>query len=141
MLAGVATCILFVACGGSADRKVPELADEMCNCFTSMEKELSPEGLAILKATATAADPQAEMTKGIGKLKPAEALVFGQKIQSIADKGSAVYACLEAFDKKHGKETTKDKKALTKRMLNEMRSKGDCPVGAAVVNLSVAKMN
>lgn len=130
----------IASCGaGSADKKVPELATEMCNCFTGFQKGLSADGLEVLKAVAVAKDPQAEMKTGMGKLKPEDAIEFAKKIQSLGDKGSEVYACMEAFDKKHGKETTKNKTTLTKNLLAEMKAKGDCPVGAAIINLSLSK--
>jgi FMN-dependent NADH-azoreductase len=72
-------------------------------------------------------------------MKPAEAMEFAKQVQSIGEKSSPVFACMEAFDKKHGKETTKDKAALAKKLLKEMQSKGECVIGAAVINLGVAK--
>ena len=44
---------------------------------------------------------------------------------------------MENFDKKHSKETTKDRKALMEKLLKAMRAKGNCPVGAAIVSLGV----
>lgn len=131
--------ILLSSCSGSADKKVPELANEMCDCFTNFQKSLSADGVALLKAVSVAADPQGEMTAGMGKLKPEDGIDFAKKIQSLGDKTSQVYACMEAFDKKHGKETTKNKTTLTENLLKEMQAKGDCPVGAAITNLSLSK--
>ncbi len=130
---------IFSACSGSADKKVPELANEMCDCFTKFQQDLSPDAMALMKTVSASASPQADMMAGMGKLKPEDATAFAEKMQSIATKGSDVFSCMEAFDKKHGKETTKDKKALTEKLLKEMRSNVNCPVGAAIVNLSVAK--
>lgn len=130
---------IFFSCSGSADKKVPELANEMCDCFTKFQQDLSPEAMALMKTVSASASPQADMMAGMSKLKPEDATAFAAKMQSIATKGSDVFSCMEAFDKKHGKETTKDKKALTEKLLKEMRSNVNCPVGAAIVNLSVAK--
>ncbi len=133
--------VLFLsACStGSADKKVPELAAEMCDCFTNFQKDLSPDAMALLKKVATSASPQTELTTGIGKLKTEDALVFSQKFSAIGTKGSEVFNCLQTFDKKHEKETTKDKKGLTEKMLKEMQTNTNCPVGATVINLSLAK--
>jgi hypothetical protein len=60
-------------------------------------------------------------------------------MQSIGTKGSDVYSCMEEFDKKHSKETTTDKKALTQKLYKQMNENGNCPVGAAIINLSLAK--
>ena len=134
----LAILVSFSACSGSADKKVPELANEMCDCFTEFQQALSPEGKDLMKAVSIAANPQTELMTGMSKIKPADAVSFAEKIKSIGTKGSDVYTCMEAFDKKHGKETTKDRGALTERLLTEMQLQGNCPVGAAIVNLSLA---
>lgn len=140
--AGMAFSFFLISCGsGSADKKVPQLANEMCDCFTNFQQSLTADGVTLLKAVGVAANPQSEMTTGMGKLKPEEAVEFAQKIQSLGDKKSEVYACMEAFDKKHGKETTKNKTTLTENLLKEMQAKGDCPVGTAIINLSLSKEN
>ncbi len=132
--------VLLSACSsGSADKKVPELANEMCDCFTNFQKELSPDAITLLKKVSSSANPQADLTAGLGTLKPEDAASFAQKFSSIGTKGTTVFDCLETFDKKHSKETTKDKKGLTEKMLKEMQGATNCPVGAAVVNLGISK--
>lgn len=130
---------VFAGCSGSADKKVPELANEMCDCFTKFQQGLSPEGKELMKAVSVSANPQSELITGMSKLKPEDAAAFAENLKSIGTKGSDVYSCMEAFDKKHGKETTKDKKVLTEKLLSEMQGNTNCPVGAAIVNMSVAK--
>ncbi len=129
--------LFLVSCSGSADSKVPELADEMCGCFDSFEKSLSTDAQALMKTVSTADNPQSAMMTGISKLKQEDALAFSEKLKSIGTKGSPVASCMEEFDKKHSKETTKDKKALMEKLLKAMRAKGNCPVGAAIVSLGV----
>lgn len=130
---------LLASCSsGSADKKVPELANEMCACFTNFQKELSPEVVAVLKKVGASANPQQELMSSMTGFKPEDATAFGEKFASIGKKGSDVFNCLQAFDKKHGKETTKDKKALTESMLKQMLADASCPVGAAVVNLGLS---
>jgi hypothetical protein len=133
--------ISFAACSGSADKKVPELADEMCDCFTNFQQTISADAKDLMKAVSVASDAQSEMMQGISKLKPEDAAMFGEKLKAVGTKGSDVYACMEAFDKKHGKETTKDKEALTEKLLTEMQKNANCPVGAAIVNLSLKRSN
>jgi hypothetical protein len=130
---------LLSACSGSADKKIPELANEMCDCFTKFQQDLSPEAIDMMKAISVSENPQTELMTGMSKVKPEDAASLGQKLQSIGTKGSDVYTCMEEFDKKHSKETTKDKAALTEKLLKAMQSQGNCPVGAAIVNLSAAK--
>lgn len=132
--------IAFTSCSsGSADKKIPELANEMCGCFDNFQQSLSPGAKDLMKAVSVAANPQSEMMQGMSKLKPEEAASFSEKLKSIGTKGSEVFNCMEAFDKKHAKETTKDKKALTEKLLTEMQSIGNCPAGAAIVNLSLGR--
>lgn len=128
---------LLVSCSGSADKKVPELADEMCGCFDKFEESLSVEAKTLMKNVSTAADPQATMMSGISKLKKEDAMVLAGKLQSMAVKGSDISSCMEDFDRKHSKETTKDKKALMEKLLEAMRAKGNCPVGGAIVSLGL----
>jgi hypothetical protein len=130
---------VLVACSGSADKKVPQLANEMCDCFTNFQKGLSPEVVDLLKKVSLSSTPQEEITAGISKLSPEDGASFAEKFKSIGDKGSEVNICLENFDKHHSKETTKDKKALTQKMLKIMQENSSCPVGAAVVNLGLSK--
>lgn len=129
--------IILLSCSGSADRKVTELADDMCGCFDSFEKSLSSDAQALMKTVSTADNPQAAMMTGISKLKQDDAMAFSEKLKSIGAKGSPVSSCMENFDKKHSKETTKDKKALMEKLLKAMRAKGNCPAGAAIVSLGL----
>jgi hypothetical protein len=130
---------LYSCKSGSADNKVPALANEMCGCFDNFQQSLSPDAVALMKSVSTAANAQTEMMSGISKLKPEDAASFGEKLKSIGTKGSEVYSCMEAFDKKHSKETTKDKNALMEKLLIEMQANSSCSVGAAIVNLSLSK--
>lgn len=129
---------LLVSCGtGSADKKVPQLADEMCDCFTGFQKDLSPAVIALMKQVSVSANPRQEMQEGLAKLKPEEANAFIEKFKQISDRTSEVNKCMQEFDKKHAEETTKDKKALTGKLLKEMQANGNCPAGAAVVNIGL----
>jgi hypothetical protein len=131
--------VSFSACSGSADKKVPELANEMCDCFTKFQQTISTDAKELMKAVSVSDNAQTEMMKGISKLKPEDATDFGEKLRAVGTKGSDVYTCMEEFDKKHSQETTKDKEALTEKLLTEMQKNDNCPVGAAIVNLSLKK--
>jgi hypothetical protein len=139
LIFAVSILISFSCSTGSADKKVPALADEMCGCFDKFQQTLSADAKEMMKNVSTADNPQSEMMSGMSKLKQEDALSFGEKMKSIGTKGSEVYTCMEAFDKKHSKETTKDRTALTEKILKEMQANTNCPVGAAIINLSLAK--
>lgn len=138
-------CLLLVMASfqsckqGSADKKVPEIAAEMCGCFDEFKKTLTPEDLEVMKAVSLASKPDEVLKGEFSKMDPAKAVSFSGKMQSVGDKKSAVYKCLEEFDKKHARETTADKKALTEKLLARLQAM-NCTIGAAMVNLSLRKM-
>lgn len=134
-----AILLMFSSCGGSADNKAPELADEMCGCFNSFQAALSPELNKLMKEVSTAQNPQDVLMEGVRKLDPEEAKSFGEKLKSMGDKDSDIFKCIENFDKKNSTLTTTDKKALTEKLLAEMQKKGGCFVGAAIINLNPKK--
>ncbi len=133
--------VLFMlsSCGGTADNKAPELANAMCDCFSSFQNGLSENAKKLMKEVSTAAKPQEVMMAGMSKFTPEEAKTFGEQLKTIGDKNSTVYKCLQDFDKQHTNETTIDKKALTDKLLMEMQKSGGCYVGAAIVNLNPKK--
>lgn len=140
-VAGVIAVILLSCASGSADKKVPELANEMCDCFSNFQKDISPAVIALLKKVSFSATPRQEIQSGLAKLKPEEAEIFIEKFKQISDKNSDVFKCMQEFDKRHEKETTKSKKALTQKMLKEMQENTNCPVGAAVVNIGLQQLD
>ena len=123
---------------GSADKKVPELANEMCHCFDDFSKSVSEKEMAIFKDVSTAEQPQKVLTEAFAKMDTEEATGLAEKMKSIGDRNSAVFKCLDAFDKKHGKETTTDKEKLTEKLLKKLQS-NQCSIGAAIINLSLRK--
>lgn len=128
--------LLLNSCSGSADNKAPELANEMCGCFDSFQSSLSADAKKLMKAVSVAAKPQEVLMSGMSDLKPDDAKDFAEKLKAIGDKNSSILKCMEAFDKKHGKETTADRNALIEKLLMEMQKDGNCYVGAAIVNLN-----
>ncbi|MBL7727395.1 MAG: hypothetical protein JNM68_06920, partial [Dinghuibacter sp.] len=104
LLAPVA--LFFSSCGGTADGKVPELASEMCKCYESMQTGISPAALQFYKDVAKSADPATEFKTGLEKLNPEDAQAVGKEFMKITQPGSTVYSCLQAYDRKHEKETT-----------------------------------
>lgn len=131
--------LFFASCKGSADSKIPELANEMCGCFESVKANISEDAKNLLKEVAKADKPQEVMMKSMSKLKPEDAKNLGEQLQSIASVSSPVYKCMQEFEKKHSKETTTDKNGLIEKVLAVMQKNGDCFVGAAIMNLSPKK--
>jgi hypothetical protein len=128
--------LAFYSCKGSADSKVPELANEMCNCFESFKSTISEDAKLLLKEVAKAEKPQEILMTGIKKLKPEDAKIFAEQLQSIATVSSPVYKCMQEFDKKHERETTTNKNTLMEKLLKEMQKNNGCYIGAAIVNMN-----
>jgi hypothetical protein len=139
ILFSVLPALLFVfsSCGGSADKKVPELASEMCKCFESMQKELSPVAQAFYKDVAKAAKPSAAFQNGLDNMDSVEAEAIRAGLLNIDEKDSKVNQCMEAYERKYEKETTRDEDGLVRKVLEEMRKNNACPLGAAIVNLGI----
>ena len=136
----IAVILSLSSCkSGSADKKVPELANEMCDCFSTFQNRFDSQSASLLKEVSTSADPKTLFQEGIKKMSAEKAEFFTRQIQSLGDKSSSVYACLADFDKKHGKETTKSKNELKKKLLAEMQRKGNCYTAAAMVNLDISR--
>jgi hypothetical protein len=129
--------LLYSCKPGSADKKVPELANEMCDCFSALQKRFDTESVELLKLVSTSTNPKRVLQDGISKMTPEKSSFFTRQIQSLGDKNSKVYLCLQDFDKKHGKETTKSKGMLKRNLLKELQQKNDCFTAAAMINLDI----
>ncbi len=133
----VIVAVLFTGCKGSADSKVPQLAKEMCGCFSSLENGLTEKEKVVFKAVSVAENGQAEMTKGMAAFSPEEATAFGTKLSNLG-KGE-IADCMSSFEKKHATETTTNKDEFLKKVLAAMRTENGCYAGAAVINLGIKK--
>ncbi len=132
--------IVITACKGTADKKVPELAEEMCSCFDSIKQNTTPEEMTVFKEVSVAAYPQEVLQNAVKKMDAAKAAAFAEKLKSVGDKTSPVYVCLQQFDKKHEKETVQDKKAFTEKLFAQLQA-NNCVIGAAIVNLGLKAQN
>lgn len=133
-----AMLFIFSSCAsGSADGKVPELASEMCKCFETMNKEISPAAAALYKEVAAAPKPGATLRNGLENMEPSEAAAIATAMGQLEDESTEIGKCVKAFDRKYEKETTRDRESLFRKLLEEMRKNASCPIGAALINLSV----
>ncbi len=135
LLAPVA--LFFSSCGGTADGKVPELASEMCRCFESMQAESSPAIQQFYKDAAKSENASTAFKSGLEKLTPEEAQVVAKDFAKITQRGTDINNCIEKFDEKHKKETTREKMKLMKRIVSEMQKNVNCPVGAIVLGMGI----
>lgn len=132
---------LFLAsCSGSADKKVPQLANEMCDCFQSFDKDLSPAGKELFQKMIHAENPQSVLQKGIAALPADESKQLVAKIQSLTNKDSEVFKCITAFDERNKHETIKDRKDFTQKIFQQMKVSGACTTGTAMMALSLYKL-
>ena len=138
LIVSVFPILFLLSCkSGTADNKAPKMANEMCDCFSGFQKDMSPDAIALLKAVAESDSPRKTMQEGLTKMKPEESMPIIEKFKQVGDRSSSVNKCMQAFDEKHAKETTADKNALLKKLRNVMKSKTDCQAGAAIINIGL----
>ena len=131
--------LLIVSCH-SADSKIPALAADMCGCFDTLKTGLSTETLAVLEKVKDSPDPQKTLQEELAKLAPETAQQLIKTLSEMGNSSSSTSLCMEAIDKKYGKETTTDKKLLMQKVANEMTKNKDCLVGAAIIKLGAKNM-
>jgi len=129
----VYTIVLF-SCS-SADKKIPEIATDFCNCFNKMEKSISQRTIDILINVSNADDPQASLKEEMDKLSPEEFKKVKAEISVLRltdDDRSELGACIREAEKKYGKAYTTDQKKFGEKIIKELESRGDCKLTTAV---------
>lgn len=132
--------LLFLAsCNGTADKKVPQLANAMCDCFQSIDKELSPAARELFLKMTETENPQLMLQKGMTSLSADESKKLTEQIQLLTNRQSEVFQCIKAFDEKNKKETISNRKEFTRKIFKQMKASGNCTTGAAMMALSLYK--
>lgn len=129
--------LLLASCGGTADSKVPELASEMCRCYESLQAVNSPAIQQFYKDVAKAEDVSSAFKANLTKLSPEEAQTVAKDFSKITQSGTEVNNCIQAFDRKHAKETTSNKMKLMKRIVAEMQKNNNCQIGTIVLDMGI----
>ena len=132
--------LLILAGCNSADKKIPEMASDFCNCFSSMEMNLNSKTKQIVEAAANSADPSKTMKDEAKKLDEEEKKTVGEEFASFAEidnPDSKIGRCLADVDKKYGKPNAMNESKLIRKLITELESKKGCEFTVAVLKLSL----
>ncbi|MEI9908938.1 MAG: hypothetical protein WDO71_04275 [Bacteroidota bacterium] len=139
----IAIALSLVACK-SADNKVPEIAADVCNCFSDIEKNFSKETKALLAKAANDSNPQKVLKEEIVKLDQEDQMAIGQELMSLGELGdekSDMGRCMKGVEKKYGNNFTRDKKILGNKIVQELESKNGCGFTASIMKLGLKMEN
>jgi hypothetical protein len=135
--------LVLISCHTSADDKLPEIADQYCHCFSSLERSLSTPSKRILKMAANGATEE-DLQEERDELSDAQLKRLKtdmEKITGIEDKESTIYQCINQVDKKISGYRTKDKRKFISKLVSEMEKNDRCEVGSYIFRAGQKVMN
>ncbi len=110
LLISSALAFFIVSCA-TADQKIPTIANDFCNCFSSMETSLSKDAKDILVKAANAEDPETTLTNALNELDEEKKNAVAQEMmafQDAQDPSSELNKCIKKLEKKYEDERTRD---------------------------------
>lgn len=129
---------LIVASCSTADKKVPQIAEDFCNCFSKMEKEMSAESKRIFKTAANASDPEQVLQDELLKLEGEtqtqvneEFMAFGE----LEDENSEVGRCMKSVEKKYDNSYTFNESKFMDKVIKELENKLGCDFTASLLKV------
>jgi hypothetical protein len=138
ILAVLCAAIVISSCGASKG-DIDGIAKGMCNCFSSMESNLSADTKEILKSATTASDPQKAISDALLKLSPEKQMSVGKEMMSFSEVGnssSTVGKCMQDLEKKYKNVKTYNEGADAKKLVEAMK-KENCSVGVAILSMGL----
>lgn len=133
MFAGLVSC-------HQADDKVPGIATDLCNCFSSTEKNLAPQTKEIFLKASNAADPKKVLQEEIAKLDEAtQALVSNDLLvfAEIENPQSQMGKCIAAIKKKYGKANAFNETRFAKKIVKELESRQGCSFTSYIMKMGM----
>jgi hypothetical protein len=130
----------FMSSCGTADNKVPQIASDFCNCFTSMERDLSTGTKSIIAKAADAEDPEKSLTDAVMNLNEEEQTKIGTEMMSLGDmenESSEVGRCIKSVEKKYDNEYTLNQEKFAQKIVKELESKQGCSFTASLLKLGL----
>jgi hypothetical protein len=139
-------CLLLTNCKSAKkeDKKegkseISQVASEICNCLSPIEKNLSAEAKDIFLKAASADDPQKEMTAAIMSLASEKQATIAQEFQSFGDMdnpGSSTGKCMDDLKAKYEKKyDIENDEALQQSLLKELTGVEGCSFVAALMKM------
>ena len=138
-LPAVIVMLILVSCQ-SADKKIPQIAGDFCNCFSSLEKNLSEKTKGIIDRAANSANPEQSMKDDVEKLTEEEKMSVGTEMVSLGDmenKDSDLGKCMEAVKNKYNNARTFNEKKFLEKMVKELDSRGGCSFTADLLQIGL----
>jgi hypothetical protein len=124
----------------SADNKVPQIAADFCNCFASVEKDLSAGTIDVLTKASNADNPEQALQDEIKKLDEETQMKIGTEMMALGeveDPKSELGRCIKDVEKKYGKAYTLNQKKFGEKIIKELEAKSGCKLTAAIMKLGL----
>jgi len=134
-----ALMLLWVSCK-SADKKADEIAADMCNCFKSLEANLSNDTKKIVDNAANATDPEKSLKDDVMALGEEKGQQIGQEMSSLGDmenESSETGRCIKDVEKKYKNAYTLDEEKTTQKIIKELEGKSGCSFTASLLKLGL----
>jgi hypothetical protein len=143
MMLAVAGSVATISCKSSADKKMPELANDICNCMSMLEKDLSADAKKIITDAASASDPSTAMQKAMMDIpadKQMEIASEMMKMGEMQDQSKGVGACMKKLQDKYEDVKTMDSdKTILKKVIAALEEK-KCNFAATIMKLGAKEM-
>lgn len=137
VILGLVLSVMFAACG-TADQKVPAIADDFCNCFKKLEGSMSEGAKDLLLKAAESAAPESTLQSSLMALEEDKRMAIAQEMmafQDAQDPSSELNKCIKSLEDKYKDDKTRDKKKFGEKLLSELKSKKGCEVTYAIMKI------
>jgi hypothetical protein len=133
LIAGLYSC-------NQADNKVPGIATDLCQCFSSIEKNSSPQTKEIFLKASNASDPKKILQEEISLLDENAQVIVRKDLlifSEIDKPASSIGKCIGAIKKKYGKANAFNETKFTQKIVEELQSKAGCSFTASVMKMGM----
>lgn len=138
LLLTISLAFMIASCS-SVDKKVPEIATEICNCFSPLDKQMSPDLKAILIKAGEADKPKEVFDDLIVALPDGKRDTILKEMQTlivVGDPGSEVNQCMNDFKNRYSSGKTKDRDKFYTNLFNELKAKPGCELSRAMFKIT-----
>lgn len=134
-----AILLLLVSCK-SADKNADAIAADMCNCFKSLETNLSNDAKNVVKNAANAADPVKSLKDDVMALGEEKGQQVGVEMQSLGDmenESSETGRCIKDVEKKYKNAYTMNEEKTLQKIIKELEGNPGCSFTASLLKLGL----
>jgi hypothetical protein len=133
LIAGVQSC-------NQADDKVPGIAADLCQCFSNIEKNLSPHTKKIFLKASNAPDPKKVLQEEISWLDEQAQITVRKDLlvfTEIDKPGSTIGKCIGSIKKKYGKSNAFNETKFANKIVEELQTKDGCSFTASIMKMGM----